>query len=75
MAAINRVGFEPSPAGDGLEFWGASFVSDPFGVVLARGSHTEEELLVVPCDAAAWTTSAATGRSSATAGRMLTAIL
>jgi N-carbamoylputrescine amidase len=32
-----------------LEFWGASFVSDPFGVVLARGSHTEEELLVVPC--------------------------
>ncbi|HEX3148089.1 MAG TPA: carbon-nitrogen hydrolase [Gemmataceae bacterium] len=49
VTAINRVGFEPSPAGDGLEFWGASFVADPFGVVLARGSHKNEELIVVPC--------------------------
>jgi N-carbamoylputrescine amidase len=49
VAAVNRVGFEPSPVGEGLEFWGASFVADPFGVVLARGSHTEEELLIVPC--------------------------
>ena len=49
VGAVNRVGFEPS--GDsGLEFWGASFVSDPFGVVLKRGSHTEEELLIVECD-------------------------
>ena len=29
VAAVNRVGFEPSPAGEGLEFWGASFVSRP----------------------------------------------
>jgi len=49
VTAINRVGFEPAPAGDGLEFWGASFVSDPFGVVTARCSHTDEELIVVPC--------------------------
>jgi N-carbamoylputrescine amidase len=49
VAAVNRVGFEPSPEG-GLEFWGASFVCDPFGVVLKRGSHTEEELLIVECD-------------------------
>jgi N-carbamoylputrescine amidase len=49
VAAVNRVGFEPSPAG-GLEFWGASFVCDPFGVVLNRGSHTDEELLIVECD-------------------------
>jgi N-carbamoylputrescine amidase len=49
VAAVNRVGFEPSPTG-GLEFWGASFVSDPFGVVLKRGSHTDEELLIVECD-------------------------
>jgi N-carbamoylputrescine amidase len=49
VSAINRVGFEPSPTGEGLEFWGASFVADPFGVVLARGSHANEELLVVPC--------------------------
>lgn len=49
VTAVNRVGFEPSPAGEGLDFWGASFVCDPFGVVLKRGSHTEEELLIVPC--------------------------
>lgn len=49
VAAVNRVGFEPSPGG-GLEFWGASFVSDPFGQVIQRGSHDKEELLIVPCD-------------------------
>jgi N-carbamoylputrescine amidase len=49
VAAINRVGFEPSADG-GLEFWGASFVSDPFGIVLERGSHTDDELLIVACD-------------------------
>jgi N-carbamoylputrescine amidase len=52
VAAVNRVGFEPSPIGEGLEFWGASFVSDPFGVILKRGSHTDEELLIVPCSRA-----------------------
>ena len=36
--------------GDGIEFWGGSFVSDPFGVVLAEASRTEEEILIVPCD-------------------------
>ena len=30
VAAVNRVGHE-GPADGGLEFWGASFVSDPFG--------------------------------------------
>jgi N-carbamoylputrescine amidase len=49
VAAVNRVGFEPSATG-GLEFWGASFVCDPFGVVLKRGSHADEELLIVECD-------------------------
>jgi N-carbamoylputrescine amidase len=49
VAAINRVGHE-GPAGGGLEFWGGSFVSDPFGVVLARASHDQEELLIVECD-------------------------
>jgi N-carbamoylputrescine amidase len=34
----------------GLEFWGASFVADPFGRVLARASHDQEEVLVVQCD-------------------------
>lgn len=49
VAAINRIGFEPSPAGDGLDFWGASFVSDPFGVLLTRGSHDREEILIAEC--------------------------
>ena len=49
VAAVNRVGHE-GPAGGGLEFWGGSFVADPFGVVLAEASRTEEEILVVECD-------------------------
>ena len=49
VTAINRVGFEPSPDG-GLEFWGASFVSDPFGILLKRASLAEEEIIVVECD-------------------------
>jgi N-carbamoylputrescine amidase len=49
VAAINRVGHEGPPEG-GLEFWGASFVSDPFGSLLARASHEKEEIVVVACD-------------------------
>jgi N-carbamoylputrescine amidase len=49
VAAVNRVGHE-GPADGGLNFWGASFVSDPFGKVLARASHEREEVLIVPCD-------------------------
>ena len=44
VAAPNRVGREGK-----LEFWGASFVSDPYGNVMARASHTAEETLVVTC--------------------------
>ena len=49
VAAVNRVGFE-GPADHGLEFWGGSFVADPFGQVLAEASHDREETLVVECD-------------------------
>jgi N-carbamoylputrescine amidase len=49
VAAVNRVGYEASPAG-GLHFWGGSFVADPFGSVLQRGSDDAEELLIVPID-------------------------
>lgn len=49
VAAVNRVGHEPSPAG-GLEFWGGSFVADPFGVIVKRASTDAEEILIVPCD-------------------------
>ena len=51
VAAVNRVGFE-GPPDRGLEFWGASFVSDPFGRILAEASHDKEETLVVECDPA-----------------------
>ncbi|MCI0682072.1 MAG: carbon-nitrogen hydrolase [Gemmataceae bacterium] len=49
VAAINRVGHEGPPDG-GLEFWGASFVCDPFGVVLKRGAHDREEIIIQECD-------------------------
>ena len=45
VAAPNRVGRE----GD-LQFWGGSFVADPYGNVLARAPHDDESLLVVDCD-------------------------
>jgi N-carbamoylputrescine amidase len=53
VAAVNRVGLEKPPAGTpgkGIEFWGGSFVADPFGVVLAEASRTDEETLVVTCN-------------------------
>jgi N-carbamoylputrescine amidase len=51
VCAVNRVGHE-GPAGGGIEFFGGSFVCDPFGVVLKEASRTEEEILVVECDRA-----------------------
>jgi N-carbamoylputrescine amidase len=51
VAAVNRVGFEGTPE-SGLEFWGHSFVCDPFGRVLAEASADKEEILVVECDPA-----------------------
>ena len=49
VAAVNRVGFEGTPP-EGLEFWGGSFIVDPFGVVLAEASHDREEILIAECD-------------------------
>jgi N-carbamoylputrescine amidase len=47
VAVVNRVGHEvPPEGGDGLEFWGSSFLADPFGVVVAEASTDEEEILV-----------------------------
>jgi len=51
VAAVNRVGFEPgAPGQDGLEFWGTSFLCDPFGVVIAEASTDREEILVGEVD-------------------------
>jgi len=51
VAVVNRVGFETgnirgqSAPGKGLEFWGGSFICDPFGQVIAEASHNREEIL------------------------------
>jgi N-carbamoylputrescine amidase len=51
VAAVNRVGHE-GPSDGGIEFWGGSFVADPFGVILKEASRTDEEIVVVECDRA-----------------------
>jgi N-carbamoylputrescine amidase len=57
VAAVNRVGHETGNIrgnemkGAGLEFWGGSFLCDPFGVVIAEASHDREEILVGEVDA------------------------
>ena len=51
VAAVNRVGHERTVPGEaGLEFWGTSFLCDPFGVVLAEASTDQEEILVAEVD-------------------------
>ena len=45
VAAVNRVGIE-----DELDFWGGSFIADPFGEVIARASDKKEEVLVAEID-------------------------
>jgi N-carbamoylputrescine amidase len=51
VAATNRVGHE-GPPGGGLEFWGGSFLSDPFGRIIARAGREAEEILIAVCDPA-----------------------
>ena len=51
VAVPNRVGHEKL-AGEGIEFWGQSFVAGTSGEVLAKASATEDETLVVPLDLA-----------------------
>ncbi len=56
VAAVNRVGHETgnvngnSASGDGLEFWGASFLCDPFGTVIAEAPSDREEILIGEVD-------------------------
>ncbi len=49
VAAVNRTGFE-GPADNGLEFWGSSFLADPFGRVIAQAPVDQEQVLVAECD-------------------------
>jgi N-carbamoylputrescine amidase len=56
VAAPNRVGFETGnirgneAPGKGLEFWGGSFIADPFGQVIAEAPHDKEAVLVAEVD-------------------------
>jgi N-carbamoylputrescine amidase len=56
VAVVNRVGFEDGDVrgqkapGQGLEFWGGSFIADPFGRIIAQASQDKEEILVAEVD-------------------------
>ncbi|MFP5235823.1 MAG: carbon-nitrogen hydrolase [Acidobacteriota bacterium] len=58
VAGVNRVGHENGDVlgnraeGAGLEFWGGSFLADPFGRIIAKASHTDEEILIGEIDLA-----------------------
>jgi N-carbamoylputrescine amidase len=48
VAAVNRVGREGE-----VRFWGASFVAEPSGQLIAQAPHDDEHLLIVNCDLSA----------------------
>ncbi len=52
VAVPNRVGLEKPVGGDGLEFWGQSFVAGTSGQLLAKAGVKKEEILIVPVDLA-----------------------
>src|SRR6187397_713139 len=49
VASPNRVGHEDEPGTDGIEFFGNSFIADPFGRILAEAG-TENAILTATCD-------------------------
>ena len=50
VVAPNRVGHEAPDGGEGLEFWGQSFIADPSGQILRRASADREEIIVQELD-------------------------
>jgi N-carbamoylputrescine amidase len=56
VGAVNRVGIEHGDIrgnrvdGPGLQFWGGSFIADPFGRIIAKASHDREEILIGEVD-------------------------
>jgi N-carbamoylputrescine amidase len=52
VAAVNRIGHEII-TGDGLEFWGSSFIADPYGRIVAQASTDKEEIITAVVDPAA----------------------
>lgn len=41
VASVNRIGLEQN-----IDFWGGSFVADPYGTFISRASHDKEEILL-----------------------------
>jgi N-carbamoylputrescine amidase len=52
VAAPNRTGHEAPSGGDGIEFWGQSFVADPTGEIIGKAAVDKEQTLVVEIDLA-----------------------
>ena len=50
VAAVNRAGLERPPGGEGIEFWGSTFLCDPFGVVVAKAKTSGEEIVLGQVD-------------------------
>lgn len=50
VAAANRVGHEAPAGGEGIEFWGRSFVADPAGGIVAQAPSGEESVLIAEVD-------------------------
>jgi N-carbamoylputrescine amidase len=49
VAAVNRIGHEPTPHTDGIEFFGHSFITEPFGKVICEAGSDKPEVLVAEC--------------------------
>jgi N-carbamoylputrescine amidase len=52
VAVANRIGLEQPIGGDGIQFWGQSFVAGTSGQILAKAGVYREENLLVPVDLA-----------------------
>src|SRR5437899_1157076 len=50
VCVSNRIGLEKPIGGDGLEFWGQSFVAGTSGQILSRASLNKEEILLTQLD-------------------------
>ena len=50
VATANRVGHEAPAGGDGIEFWGQSFICGPDGEIIAKGSVDKEEIVIGEID-------------------------
>ncbi|MEQ1572650.1 MAG: carbon-nitrogen hydrolase [Vicinamibacterales bacterium] len=51
VASVNRIGHEDEPGTDGIEFFGHSFIADPFGRYVVEAGQSED-ILIARCDPA-----------------------